>query len=386
MRRLNYNFTSLENIFYDAIQNHKLNNRACYAIKKELNNFFKDSTCEQVYYTENNDKMFFGMKVFARINGDQIEDYLMGTDDVRLASYVVEIDSHLLNPILGIDSREMVALLLHEIGHVVNDTTPVRNARTYLDEYLAKNKETLTISRSYQYREILAFALSDFISKQGSAFYTGNVDEVLADDFVRAYGYSDSLDSALQKIMKNFRNLYSGNSNIDKFAVFLWTLQIYKHLGTRRIAAIRTLSRSKALTGSRIEKSKIDAVIQNINRIDNSMLTEATIAQKIKARMKKMKYNTMKTLEDDYYELNMRIRNVEEEDDALYIMRQINTRLSLIEDYVNSEDMTPDEVKRWTTTMDKFKRLRDELSNTMVYKAKNYGIFVNYPDIKEDRY
>ena len=387
MRRLNYDFTSLENIFYEGIQHHKLNNRNCFAIKKELNSFFKDSICDQVYYTENNDKMFFGMKVFAKLNSDQIEEYLMGTDDVRLTNYIIEIDSHLFNPILSIDSREFVALLLHEIGHVINDTTPIRNARTYLDEYLAKNKETLTITASHQYREILSFALTDFIAKQGSAFYSGNVDEILADDFVRAYGYSDNLDSALHKIMKNFRNLYSGNSNIDKFAVFLWTLQIYKHLGTRRIAAIKTLKRAKALTGSRIEKSKIDAIIQNINRIDNSsLITEANIAQKIKARMKKMKYNTMKTLEDDYYELNMRIRNVEEEEDALYLMRQLNTRLSLIEDYINSEDMTPEEVKRWTNSMDKFKRLRDELSNTMVYKAKSYGIFVNYPDIKEDNY
>ena len=52
MRRLNYDFTSLENIFYEGIQHHKLNNRNCFAIKKELNSFFKDSICDQVYYTE----------------------------------------------------------------------------------------------------------------------------------------------------------------------------------------------------------------------------------------------------------------------------------------------------------------------------------------------
>lgn len=384
MRRLKYDFTSLEDIFRSALMGGKFTTKHTNDLKKELNKFFNESHCEQVYYTENNDKMFFGMKVFARINPDLIEQYLMGDEDMIISSYVIEIDSHLMSPVLAMTPRELTSLVLHEVGHVVNDSAPIANARKYLDEYLATNKETLPIGDSYHYKEILAFALTDFVSKQHSLFYTNDVDEILADDFVRAYGYGPDLESAMSRILANYKNLYTGNPNVDKFSVFMWTLNTYKHLGKRRIGAIRTLNRCKALTGSRIEKAEIDNVIRRINKIDDSSLIQEAVNSKIKQRMRKMKYDTMRTLEDDFYELNMRIRNVEDEEDAVYLMRQINTRINLIQDYIDSEDMTPAEVKRWTETLDKFKRIREELANSMVYRNKSYGIFVAYPQIRDN--
>lgn len=390
MRKLRYDFGSLEDAFDDALDQNKMSNKHIVTIKRELNHFFNDCNCEQVYYTENTDKMFFGIKVYAKIDSDKIYDYLMGTDDIRLSDYSLEYDSHLFSPVLGLTERELVALTLHEVGHVVNDATPVNDARNYLDEYLAKNHKTLKMSDSYHYREILAYALKDFISKEGSAFYSSSVDEILADDFVRTYGYGPDLESAMEKILTKQHTLYSGTS-VDKFSVFMWTMQIYQHLGTRRIGAIRTLNRAKALAGSRLEKAEIENTIRRINRVDDmALLGEAGpvdgINKKIKARMKKMRYDTMRSLEDDFYEFNMRIRNVEDEDDALYLMRQINTRISLIEDYTNSEDLNPTEAKRWNDTLDKFRRIRDELANSMIYKNKSYGLFVAYPEIKENNY
>ena len=134
----------------------------------------------------------------------------------------------------------------------------------------------------------------------------------------------------------------------------------------------------------------MDNVLRRIVRIDDHVLIEGTsdggLVNKIKSRMRKMRYDTMRSLEDDFYELNMRIRNVEDEDDALYLMRQLNTRISLIEDYVNSEDLSPTEAKRWNESLEKFKRIRDDLSSTLVYKGKSYGLFIPYPDIKPDNY
>ena len=389
MRKINYDFTDLENIFDGALARTSLNTSDLGAIRRELNRFFKDSNCSQVYYTNNMDKMFFGIIVNASIDSDKIYDYLMGTEDIRISKYNLEYDSHLFNPTLGMEAKEIVALTLYEIGHVVNDMTPIQRARQYLDEYLAKTNETMPMSDSYNYRDILAFALKDFVAKDRSAFFTQDTDEILADDFVRMYGYGPYLESAMSKIIsKNFK-LYSG-TDVDKFAVFTWTLGIYRHLGTRRIPAIRAINRAKALTGSRIEKMEMDNLIRRITRIDDHVLIEASndngLVNKIKARMKKMRYDTMRSLEDDFYELNMRIRNVEDEDDALYLMRQLNTRISLIEDYVNSEDLGPTEAKRWNDSLEKFKRIRDDLSASIVYKGKSYGLYVPYPDIKPDNY
>ena len=85
MRRTKYDLTSLEDIYYDILEHGKFSNRDANDIRKELNMFFKDSRCEQVYYTDNTDKMFFGMKVFARMDPNMVEEYLMGEDDVRIS-------------------------------------------------------------------------------------------------------------------------------------------------------------------------------------------------------------------------------------------------------------------------------------------------------------
>ena len=391
MRHISYDFTDLENAFDNAIARGKLNSSDLSLIKRELNRFFKDSSCMQVFYTDNTDKMFFGIIVNASIDAEKIYDYLMGTEGIRISRYSLEYDSHLFSPVMGFTGKELVALTLHEVGHVVNDITPIEHARKFLDEYLAKNRESIRMSDSHHYKEILAYALKDFVSKDRSAFYTNDVDEILADDFVRSYNYARDLESAMSKIISKQGRLYT--SKVDKFSTFMWTLGIYRHLGTRRIPAIRVLNRAKALTGSRIQKMEMEALTKRIARIDDYSLMEAsdtTVRNKfianIKSRMKKMRYDTMRSLEDDFYELNMRIRNVEDEDDALYLMRQLNTRISLIEDYVNSEDLGPSEAKRWNESLEKFKRIRDQLADTLVYRQKSYGLFVQYPDIQPDRY
>lgn len=389
MRKSHYDFTSINNVFSEALSDGKMSASHQRTLVRELNRFFSDSKCMNVYYTENISKPFFGMIICPSIDDENIYAYLMGTDEsLRLTKYSVEIDSHLFNPVLGLTGKEITAILLHEIGHVVNDATPIINARRYLDEYLAKNNETLKMTDSYHYREILAYALKDFVSKDRSIFYTSNVDEVLADDFVRTYGYGAYLESGMNKILKSNSKLYQGEMN-DKFTSFIWSIQLYKHMQYRRIPALRMLNKAKALTGSRIEKAEMENLIRRINRVDDDILMEGSLSNihnKIKNRMRKMRIDNMRALEDDYYEINMRIRNVEDEDDALYLMRQLNTRISLVTDFIESEDLSSSERKRWQDCLDRFTRLRTDLSNTMVYKSKDYGIFVAYPDIQQDRY
>jgi len=132
-------------------------------------------------------------------------------------------------------------------------------------------------------------------------------------------------------------------------------------------------------------------VIRRINRIDDDAILEAsgtmeTVRIKMREKMRKHRINNLRTIDSSYYELNMQVRNVEDENDALYLMRQINTNIAIIDEYRNSPDCDDVEKAKWDQAMDKFVQLRDKLSSTTVYKNKNYGLFVNYPDIVENRY
>lgn len=359
-------------------------------LKNELNRFFKDSTCKEVMYTNNTDKMFFGMKTLAMIDADDIYDYLVDDEPKRITKYIIEIDSHLFNPVLNLSEKELMAILLHEVGHLVADASPIENARNALNAYLAENRDHIRISKSIHYKEILAYGLKDYLAKDQSMFYTSDESEIFADEFAKNYGFADDLTSAYDKITSNNMKLYE-NSEVSKFIAFSWTLGLYKDLKVRRIGAIKVLARAKQLTGSRIEKMEMDNVIRRIKRIDDDdIITESAenpsaLKLKIKEKMRKARINNLRTIENTLYELSMQVRNVEDEDDALYLMRQINNSIAIIDEYRNSTDCDTYELDKWNAVLDKYTKLRDKLSSTVVYRNKNYGIFIQYPDIVENR-
>ena len=390
LKTINYDFSEILVCFRRARELGTFTSADLNVLKRELNRFFKDSTCKEVLFTNNTDNMFFGMKIIALINADDIYDYLVDEEPRRIGKYIVEIDSHLLDPILDLYPNELLAILLHEVGHLVGDTTPIENARNALSAYLAANRDQIKVQSIIHYKEILAYGLKDYLSKTQSMFYTSDESEIFADEFAIAYGLIDSLESAYKKIVKKNIKLYE-NSEVSKFIVFSWALSVYKNIKIRRVGALRTLARAKQLTGSRLEKMEIDNVIRRIRRIDDDFVNEAAessagIRAKIRARMKKARINNLRIIDSTFYELSMQVRNVEDENDALYLMRQINNNLSILEEYINSPDITPTEAESWNKVIDKFKKLRDKLSDTVVYKNKTYGLFVNYPEIVENRY
>ena len=58
----------------------------------------------------------------------------------------------------------------------------------------------------------------------------------------------------------------------------------------------------------------------------------------------------------------------------------------IIDEYRSSSDCDDYERSQWDKAYNKFEELRDRLSRTITYKTKNFGIYVDYPDIVENRY
>ncbi len=390
MRSIHYDFRPMNDVFSSMIAKGKADMVDANNLKKELNKFFKDSKCTNIYYTDNTDKMFFGIRLVPVIDADDIYDYLVDDEPQRITKYLMELDSKLLDPIMALSADELLAIILYEVSHLVGTSEPIENARDALHAYLASNKEHIKVTQSIHYKEILAYGLKDYLAKCASLFYESDPSKITGDEFCFMYNLGDALYSGYSKISKNNIKLYE-NCEISKFITFGWTLSLYKNIRIRRIGSLRTLGRAKQLTGSRLEKMEIDNVIRRINRIDDDAILEAgsvidSVRIKMREKMRKHRINNLRTIDSSYYELNMQIRNVEDENDALYLMRQINTNIAIIDEYRNSPDCDDVEKAKWNQAMDKFVQLRDKLSSTTVYKNKNYGLFVNYPDIVENRY
>lgn len=375
---INYDFSNFEKIMFNFKQDQSSNRLR--EIKNELNKFFKDSTCKEVIFTKNVDRMFFGMCVMPFMSGEDVVDVITGETKKRIESYFIEIDSKILE--LNLTARELVAVLLHEVGHLVNDSTPVEEVRKALNVYLAKTNDHLVITDSIHYRDLLAYAFKDSLRKVTSLFYKED-DEIIADQFVVACGFGNELESAYRKLTSKISCLTKGISN--KLLVMQWTLRIYKEIKIRRISALHSINKAKNLSGSALEKRELDTISRAINQIDDdALIQEATnvLVRKGSDMYRKFKYKGMRSLEDDLYEYSLRVKNVDEQDEALMILRQLNLKISMIDDYIVTEHLTESERERWENLMRKYQMVRDELSKKATYSEKYYGLFVQTPVIK----
>lgn len=375
---INYDFSNFEKIMFNFKQDQSSNRLR--EIKNELNKFFKDSTCKEVIFTKNVDRMFFGMCVMPFMSSEDVVDVITGDTKKRIESYFIEIDSKILE--LNLTARELVAVLLHEVGHLVNDSTPVEEVRKALNVYLAKTNDHLVITDSIHYRDLLAYAFKDSLRKVTSLFYKED-DEIIADQFVVACGFGNELESAYRKLTSKMSCLTKGISN--KLLVMQWTLRIYKEIKIRRISALHSINKAKNLSGSALEKRELETIGRAINQIDDdALIQEATnvLVRKGSDMYRKFKYKGMRSLEDDLYEYSLRVKNVDEQDEALMILRQLNLKISMIDDYIVTEHLTESERERWENLMRKYQMVRDELSKKATYSEKYYGLFVQTPVIK----
>ena len=141
-------------------------------LRKELNKFFRDSKCTDIIYTRN-DGLFFGMCVYPVISKLDVKMIVQDDGKYRFQNYIIEIDSKIFNPIIDITGSELLAMLLHEVGHIINDPNPVEQVRDAINVSLAKENTTLSIIDSVQYYQILAYGIKNTVRKIhfASAFF-----------------------------------------------------------------------------------------------------------------------------------------------------------------------------------------------------------------------
>ena len=374
MKKINYDFTIMKKCMQSikiSPNSSNLNN-----LKNELNRFFKDSKCMDVIYTKNTDKLFFGMCVMPVISTEDAINILNSDDSRRITQYYLELDSKLFT--IGLSSEELTAILLHEVGHMVNDTLAVDKTRSAIDVYLQNNEDVLVLQDSIHEKELFRYAIKDTMRKVTSIFYCKD-EEIIADEFVVMCGFGPHLESGYKKIVSSSGVLSRGVD--DKLNVLQWTLRLYKDLGLKRIYAIKIMNKGKSLTGSKLEKRELDIAAKSLDKMEYTIQRESAVIMeglKHSSLFTGIRKDGMKNLEDDLYEFNIRIKNVNEEDEALLILRQINMRMSIIDDYMTNEQLDEKEKDKWYKLYNKYSLLRETLSKKAIYDRKMYGLFLDY--------
>jgi hypothetical protein len=263
----------------------------------------------------------------------------------------------------------------------------IDNVRGILDVLLTNNDEVINVKQSVNYSQILTFGIKDTLKRVAGLLYRP-VDEIGINDYAESFEIKDILANCREKL--NPSEFDDGtNSGVPKLGVLSWVLSIYDNVSENYKLAMDTLSSSIRCTGSVLDKRELDKTMKCIRRASSEVLTEAQnsislLETKGLSLFKSMKQNGLRGIEDDLYEFKMRLKNVEEEDEAMYILHQVNTRISILEDYLyNTPGLSEQEIAHWRSVIDAYRMLRIDLTKRKIGKNKTYGIFIDYDKLDQ---
>lgn len=348
----------------------------------ELNMFFRDVKCEGVLYTNNTDLDFFGVYVQPVLKEKDVYPLLISDYTTTIEKYYVELDSKLFNPLLGLTNREILAIIIHDIGSMINSSGPIDRAVKEIDLYLDTTNDVLRTTDNVNYVAILTFGLKDLLHKLTSIFTADLTSNVAIDDFIMSCGFINELNSAISKLKKfGYLNMFSEGGSPS--AIIAWTIRIYNDIKGQRIRTIRLLRKAASYTPVRLVKREMNHMITALSRIDDSSILESVfddVKMKYQSMTKKFTMSSIKDIEEDYYDYAVTLQNVNDEDDALLLLHRINSRMSVIDGILNDDNpqISDRERKAFADLYERYNKLRNDVVAKKVYKRNYRRIYVNY--------
>lgn len=332
-----------------------------------LNEIFPENQCIDVILTKNTDNMFFGVIVNPTITNVDLMSILVDTDDVDLDRYVVEIDS---KAVCLLDPDDLAVYLVRDIDAMMNKGA-IADVRAYLDILLAKQDDSIDLKNSINYSNILIYGIKHTMRQLTALSYNLN-DKALS---------SSRLGTVVDSIKRAVPALSSVVQS-PEMGILSWCLLIYRNLDTEYKEAIEVLTNAKSSTGSQVEKDEVDKVVKALRRASSESIAESVqydmLHEKGFSLFKSLKKNGLRGIEDDLFEYKVRIKNCTEQEDAIYILRCINTRLGILEDYLDNNEVGDREREHWMSVMDQYRMLRYEVGKKKFQSAsKNFNAFLN---------
>lgn len=340
-------------------------------IKDGLNKFFPDKKCASIIYTDNTDNDFFGIMVKPHQWSPQI---ILDENNINESfnKYVVEFDSRLFTAI-GIGSDEIMACLIHDVDRII-DTNTVNELKFIVDGICAELHIVPDYISGKQILQTFKFCAEESLYQLNSVFAKSKDELVLATEVLRDYELSASFENAIDRIVDLRCNL--DRDTRDKTLMLNWFFNWSKDATSMDTLPVYILQKAIDCTGSILLKNSANTALVNLSNVGRNTYVEES--SKKKSLINRIKYDGLKSLEDDIYEYAMRVKNIDDEASAVHLMRQINSRMSIISDYLCEEELTDAERKRWDKLYDKYDKVREEMIKKPIYSRKMYGLFVDY--------
>ena len=356
-----------------------------------INSIFDENKCLDVLYTLNTDKQFFGIRINPAMSASDATVILSTDEKVRLVNYQIEFDSKLFD--IGLSGDELVAITIYEIASMMDNTEIFDNLRALIDCNVVTNDDVISIRDSVNYAQLIIFAIKDTMYKLSSMIFKDEPEDLLTNPATAATETGESLLSAREKIISSISGL-GDTFRTPKPVILEWMFLMYRDMKINSGIISDTLNDAKAFTASRLEIAEIDKTLDAVNRIDNSIIESKNIdlnhffekkhlsSLNEISLFKSLKKNGLRGIENELYEYTMRVKNCTDADDAYLVMRGINNRLGVLEDYIYSEQLTDSDRRHWEEVAQAYRDLRVVLSKKKL-EGKQYGLFFDYNKLDE---
>ena len=370
MRALNYDFSGLAKSL-----SYLVNNKSGFQVSMELDKFFSDLKCKSVQFTNNIDNEFFGLYIKnMNITPRKIMD--IDRTDNAPSSYSLEIDSKLVDILSPI---ELAAVIINEVKNIVS-IQALNKFRDAFNFYIGMNNVSLDLSIVNDKDQLFALMYDESVATLLSVFRSPTSDIIAADDFMIGCGLYEEFNSAMDKVKRLKESIFTDELG-NKLLTMQWYISVINDsiTDTRYISSI--LRRGFKLTGSKLLRTNMLNAIKELEPMTDSTeryyksLTEAAGKKSLAMQIKD---SGLRAIEQDVYEYTMRIKNIEDENDALLLMRQLNNRIAILEDYIAQEELDEKAYQKWNKVLEKYYSLRESLTKKTIYKQKMYGLFADY--------
>lgn len=308
--------------------------------------------------------------------------------------WTVEIDSRLFNKsYIDITPRELSALLLHEIGHVINSDSVINKINNTIRFEIAKGPaSTRAFTTNPAFSKLLSIPIINACVFNKERDELKN--EIRADNFASKMGYTYDLLSALNKvtnIKKYDKNSISGPLDMTSK---MYTDMIKRRGNLSRRTFLRV--RDRIPNGTRL-RYRLESVGNGFYKLDNE--------KEFNDRFRNYLYETADKVMDDYYTeffgikkkvkpitrdqldyIYTQTEDIETNNDKMMILSYINSKIDLC-DYYISILSDPKQAKKYKIpyTVQALENIKKELyaAKTKVYNKKiienKEAVLVYYP-------
>ena len=352
---------------------------------------------------------FFGMTIYPQINyieamvANILESKSRMDTIVQLwntnKKWTLEIDSILLyDTNLNANPAEIVAVLLHEIGHVIySNTVPQRVYRIMKYEIMNLSISMRKLIQWKRVQRLFDLAFIEACSSKNFRFINLHTERV-ADKFVVKMGYGETLDNFIGKLIaaqgNSLVNRTEEDMDHDVRSIVNWGIDNITELEFRKKKLRSSLHAELLRNPSQYVKDAITRIRNTFFGPEEDTYKSVVSEQYLVNHATKIvqeglldifdKYGKVKKItQNDIDILTVEAGRIENEDDKIYVLdliydklEIINTSLQLIAE--NKKDKVPTPKETLLSFKNQLEKLRKEVLSLTI-KEKTYGVFIKYP-------